>query len=258
MRASLACREIVYRRAHALILDRVSLCVEAGEIVSLLGVNGAGKSTLLRILLGLLPAQSGEVLLDGVALGKLRRPAIARRVAYVPQSHVASFPYTVEQIVALGRVPHTGLGRALSAHDRHAVRAALTRLDIAGLAARNYMALSGGERQRVLIARALAQEAPILVMDEPLTGLDFGHQLRMLSLLAELAREGYAILQTTHRPDEAIQCATRAVLLQAGRVIANGPPHEVITAAAIGALYDVPVEQLDIGRSRFFVPGGGE
>lgn len=255
MNATLACRDIVYRRSHALILDGVSLSVQAGEIVSLLGVNGAGKSTLLRILLELLPAESGTVVLNGTPISKQRRQAIARCVAYVPQLHVAHFPYTVSQIVALGRVPHLGLGRTLRSDDHAAIDAALARLDIAHLAARNYMALSGGERQRVLLARALAQQARILVMDEPLTGLDYGHQLRMLSLLATLAAEGYAILNTTHRPEDAFHGATRAVLLERGRVIADGAPRDVIDARAISKLYDVAVDQLDVERYRFFVPG---
>lgn len=255
MSATLACRDIVYRRSQRLILDGVSLSVQAGEIVSLLGVNGAGKSTLLRILLGLLPAESGTVMLNGAPVSTLRRKAIAQCVAYVPQLHVAHFPYTVAQIVALGRVPHLGLGRTLRQADHAAIDAALARLDIAHLAARNYMALSGGERQRVLLARALAQQARILVMDEPLTGLDYGHQLRMLSLLAELAAEGYAILNTTHRPDDAFHGATRAVLLERGRVIADGAPRDVIDARAISKLYDIAVNQLDVERYRFFVPG---
>ncbi|MDE1180566.1 ABC transporter ATP-binding protein [Paraburkholderia sp.] len=251
---TLACKDIVFRRAHATILDRVDLSVSTGEVVSLLGVNGAGKSTLLRILLGLLQPESGVVTLDGRPLSRYRRKDIARLVAYVPQAHVATFPFTVAQIVALGRVPHAGLGRALRAHDYAAIDAALARLDIVGLANRNYMALSGGERQRVLLARALAQHAPVLVMDEPLTGLDYGHQLRMLSLLAGLAADGYAILNTTHRPEDAFSGATRAVLLEKGRVIANGPPYDVIDARSIGALYDVSVDQIDVDRYRFFIP----
>jgi iron complex transport system ATP-binding protein len=254
MSETLACRGIVYRRSHALILDDVSLSVAAGEIVSLLGVNGAGKSTLLRILLGLLPADSGTVLLNGTPISKQRRKAVARCVAYVPQVPLAHFPYTVAQIVALGRVPHLGLGRKLRTADHTAIDSALMRLDIAHLAARNYMALSGGERQRVLLARALAQQARIVVMDEPLTGLDYGHQLRMLSLLAELAAQGYAILSTTHRPEDAFHGATRAVLLERGRVVADGAPRDVLDAAAISALYGVAVDQLDVERYRFFVP----
>lgn len=253
MQSTLECRDIVFRRGASLVLDRVSLEVRPGEVVSLLGVNGAGKSTLLRIMLGLLTPASGEVLLNGKPLGAYRRRDIAQRVAYVPQTHVASFPYTVEQMVALGRVPHAGIGRALASRDYDAIHASLARLEIAHLAQRAYTELSGGERQRVLLARALAQQASVLVMDEPLTGLDFGHQLRMLSLFRELAADGYAILNTTHRPDDAFDGTSRAVLLDHGRVIADGPPQEVIDARSISALYDVAVEQIDAGSRRFFM-----
>ncbi|MGI4983154.1 MAG: ABC transporter ATP-binding protein [Janthinobacterium lividum] len=250
---TLACRALVYRRAHARILDAIDLDFAAGENVSLLGVNGAGKSTLLRLLLGLIAPAAGEVRLDGRPLGAWRRRDIARRLAYVPQSHVAAFPYTVLQMVTLGRVPHAGLGRALARDDRDAIDAALERVDLAHLAHRDYTRLSGGERQRVLLARALAQQAPMLVMDEPLSGLDFGHQLRMLTLFAELAADGYTILHTSHRPDDAFHGSTRAILLDRGRVIADGAPHAVVDAAAISALYGIPVAQADVDRYRFFL-----
>lgn len=250
---TLACRALVYRRAQARILDAIDLDFAPGENVSLLGVNGAGKSTLLRLLLGLIAPAAGEVLLDGRPLGAWRRRDIARRLAYVPQSHVAAFPYTVLQAVTLGRVPHAGLGRALTQDDRDAIDAALERLDIAHLAHRDYTLLSGGERQRVLLARALAQQASMLVMDEPLSGLDFGHQLRMLTLFAELAADGYTILHTSHRPDDAFHGSTRAILLDRGRVIADGAPHTVVDARAISTLYGVPVAQADVGRYRFFL-----
>ncbi|WP_049620624.1 ABC transporter ATP-binding protein [Frateuria defendens] len=250
--ASLACRQVVFVRDRRRVLDDVSLTVSAGEVVSLLGANGAGKSSLLRIMLGLLRPQAGEVRLDGRPLPRWSAPARARRMAYVPQTHVASFPYTVEQVVALGRLPHAGLGRALGGEDREAVQAALQRMQVFSLARRDYTSLSGGERQRVLLARALAQQAPILVMDEPMTALDYGHQVRMQALLRELASEGYAILNTTHRPDEALQVATRAVLLQHGRLIADGPPQQVIDAGSMSALYGVALTQLDASAQRFF------
>ena len=249
----LACHDIVFRRGPVLVLDGVSLALVAGEVVALLGVNGAGKSTLLRILLGLLQPDAGHVTLHGRDLTAIARRQVATKVAYVPQVHVATFAYTVRQVVALGRVPHAGLGLKLGRADLDAIDAALVRLRIEHLAERSYTALSGGERQRVLLARALAQQATVLVMDEPLTGLDFGHQVRMLALLRELAGQGYAILHTSHMPEHALSGASRAVLLQQGRVIADGAPREIITAAAVNAFYDVDVQQVDVGPHRFFV-----
>ncbi|WP_321871812.1 ABC transporter ATP-binding protein [Paraburkholderia tropica] len=254
--AALACRDVTVRRAHATVLDGVSFAVRAGELVSLLGVNGAGKSTLLRVLLGLIAPDAGEVLLHGEALHRQRRRAIARQVAWVPQHHAPQFPYTVEQIVALGRLPHLGTGfalwRAPRPHDRDAVHAALDAMQIGHLAQRDYGALSGGERQRALLARALAQGARVLLLDEPFSGLDYGHHLRLLDRLARLAADGYAIVNTTHRPDDACNVSTRVALLDGGRLVADGAPREVLDARAVSALYRAHVEQIDVDGQRFF------
>jgi iron complex transport system ATP-binding protein len=249
---SLACRDIVVRRAHACVLDGVSFGVRAGELVSLLGVNGAGKSTLLRVLLGLITPDAGEVYLHGQPLHRHARRAIAQQVAWVPQHHTPQFPYTVEQIVALGRLPHRGLMRAPRAQDREAIAAALDDMQIAHLAQRDYGALSGGERQRVMLARALAQGARILLLDEPFAGLDYGQHLRLLERLAALAASGYAIVNTNHRPDDACNLSTRVALLDGGRIVADGPPRDVLDAPTVSALYRAPVEQLDIDGQRFF------
>lgn len=251
---ALACRDVTVRRAHATVLDGVSFAVRAGELVSLLGVNGAGKSTLLRVLLGLIAPDTGEVLLHGETLHRQRRRAIARQVAWVPQHHAPQFPYTVEQIVALGRLPHLGfaLWRAPRTHDRDAVHAALDAMQIAHLAQRDYGALSGGERQRALLARALAQGARVLLLDEPFSGLDYGHHLRLLDRLARLAADGYAIVNTTHRPDDACNVSTRVALLDGGRLVADGAPREVLDARAVSALYRARVEQIDVDGQRFF------
>ena len=254
MTAHLACSGIGFDRGAAQVLDGARLAFGAGDVVALLGVNGAGKSTLLRILLGLLKPSRGAVTLNGRPLHAYRRQQVAAQVAYVPQGHVATFPYTVHQMVGMGRLPHAGLAMRLQAADRAVIDQAMARLRINHLAARSYTELSGGERQRVLLARALAQQAPILIMDEPLTGLDFGHQVRLLALLGELAAEGHAILHTTHQPEHALRGANRAVLLERGRVIADGPPAAVITAQAMSAFYDVDVAQVDVGKHRFFVP----
>ena len=253
MTPHLACSGIAFDRGAARVLAGASLAFGAGDIVALLGVNGAGKSTLLRILLGLLEPKQGSVLLNGRPLASYGRRQIAALMAYVPQSHVATFPYTVRQMVAMGRLPHAGLHLRLGAADEAVIAQVLDRLRITHLAGRSYIDLSGGERQRVLRARALAQQAPILIMDEPFTGLDYGHQVRLLALLSDLAAEGHAILHTTHVPEHALRGANRAVLLQQGRVIADGPPGAVITAAAMNAFYDVDVTQVDVGAHRFFI-----
>src|SRR5262249_38620262 len=165
----------------------VDLEVRAGEVLCLLGPNGSGKTTLFKTLLGLLPAQAGEVLLDGEPLARLARTEIARRIAYVPQAHTAHFPFRVLDMVVMGRTAHLGLFAAPNAADRQRAREALALLGIADLSEREYTRISGGQRQLVLIARALVQDAPAIVMDEPTANLDFGNQAIVLAEVKSLA-----------------------------------------------------------------------
>ena len=227
------------------VLAGVTLGVGGGEIVALLGANGAGKSTLFRLLLGFLAPKRGQVLLDGTPLARFSRREIAKRVAYVPQGHVTPFPYTVREIVTLGRLPDTGLLRAPGKKDKEIVERIIERLGIEGLIDRPYTEISGGERQLALIARALAQGARILVMDEPTTGLDYGYQIRLLQHLADLASDGHGVLVSTHHPEHAMQIATRIVVLHHGRIEADGPPNVVVTAAMIQRIYGVDVAVFD-------------
>ncbi len=224
------------------VLQGVDLTVGEGEVVSLLGANGAGKSTLLRLMLGLLAPERGEVLWQGQSLRSWPRRMVAQALAYVPQVHVMPFPYAVREVVMLGRLPQTGLMRAPLAADHVAVEAALSRLGILHLAERPYTEISGGERQLTLIARALAQGARLLLMDEPVTGLDYGHQVRLLMLLKSLANEGYGVLKSSHHPEHVAMASSRVVLLQQGHIMADGPPEQVLTASAMRALYGIDVE----------------
>ena len=233
-----------FRRGTRVILDDVTISLRSGEIVALLGANGAGKSTLFRILLGFLKPERGEVRLDGMPLNQFSRRALARRIAYVPQAHVAPFPYSVRDVVLLGRLAETGIFRAPQAADHHTVDEVLERLAITHLAARPYTEISGGERQLTLIARALAQGAGILVMDEPMTGLDYGYQVRLLQHLVDLAGSGHTVLFSTHNPEHAVQVATRIAVLRDGAIMVDGPPPEIITPPLIRTLYGVAVSTL--------------
>lgn len=237
----LAADDLYFAYATRPVLAGVGLAVRAGEVVALLGANGSGKSTLLRLLLGLLRPNRGRVVLDGQPLERWSRREVARRIAYVPQSQAMSFPYRVRDLVALGRIARRGLLDRLTGADHDAVDAAMDRLAIGHLAERLYTELSGGQRQLCLIARALAQEAPLIVMDEPATGLDYGNQWRLLALINDLAGEGRAFVQSSHHPEHVLGGATRAVLLHEGRVVDDGAPHEVVTPEHIRRLYDLEV-----------------
>ncbi len=222
--------------------DGIDLDIRESEVLCLLGPNGGGKTTLMKTLLGLLPALAGTVKLDGEDIAHFSRARLARLVGYVPQAGTAFFPFTVMDVVLMGRAAHIGLFASPGHRDVAAADAALTSLGIVHLRERVYTEISGGERQLVLIARALAQEPRLLVMDEPTASLDFGNQLRVLDHIVALARRGMAVVLSTHDPDHVFLCGDRAALLRGGRIVALGPPAEVMTPEALGALYGVAVE----------------
>ncbi|HEX9488976.1 MAG TPA: ABC transporter ATP-binding protein [Stellaceae bacterium] len=234
----------------------VSIDIRAGEVLCLLGPNGGGKTTLMKTLLGLLPPLAGAVRLDGVDVAAWPRKRLARVVGYVPQAHAAFFPFAVSDIVLMGRSAHVGLFAAPSRHDRAVAARALETLGIGHLHDRIYTEISGGERQLVLIARALAQEPRILVMDEPTASLDFGNQLRVLGRVAALAASGMAVVLSTHDPDHVFLCGDRVALLHGGGMAAIGAPEAVITPAALKRLYgvDVQVVELPGQQTRTCVP----
>jgi iron complex transport system ATP-binding protein len=219
----------------------VSLALGAGEVLCLLGPNGSGKTTLFKTLLGLLPAQAGEVLIDARPLRRLARVEVATRIAYVPQTHTAHFPYTVRDMVTMGRTAHLGPFARPGARDHAAALEALETLGIADLADADYTRVSGGQRQLALIARALAQASPLIVMDEPTASLDFGNQALVLREIRALAAQGYGIVLSTHDPDHAFACASAVALLHGGRLVATGAPSDVLSPARLEAVYGLPV-----------------
>ncbi len=228
----------------------VSLSLGAGEVMCVLGPNGGGKTTLFRTLLGLLPPQAGEVLLQGTALEALSRGDVARLAGYVPQGHTAYFAYTLRQFVLMGRTARVGAFAVPGAADRRVADQALESLGLAGLADRPINEVSGGERQLALVARALAQEPRLLVMDEPTASLDFGNQVRVLERILALASSGIAILFSSHDPDHAFLGAHRALLLGEGRVLEAGAPRDVVRADTLQTLYGVPVEVVPVAGGR--------
>jgi iron complex transport system ATP-binding protein len=229
--------------------------LQNGEVLALLGPNGGGKTTLLKTLLGLLAPKGGEVRLDGVALSSRSVRERARLIAYVPQTHVATFAFTVEAVVLMGRTAHGDLFARPSAKDRQVAAAMLERLGISALAERPYTMISGGERQLVLLARALAQEPQFIVLDEPTANLDFGNQGKVMREIRALAASGLGVLFTTHDPNHALRAADRAYMLRGGERIAEGATKDILTQEWLEALYDAPVRVIRDESGTAFVPG---
>ena len=247
--------QVTYGYAHKPVLRKISVSVASGEIVSLLGPNGSGKTTLLKLLLGIYQPQSGRVLLDGCPVATIAPRQLARRIAYVPQVHRLSFGYRVLDVVLMGRMPHKPFFFRYSQADEQIALEALKRLSISHLKDRPYTEVSGGERQLILIARALAQGADIFIMDEPVNGLDYGNQIRLLARIADLARSGYTFIKSTHFPDHALWISDRVVMLKEGRVIADGRTTEVINSTNLFQLYNTRVDVLGLnGGGRICVP----
>ncbi len=239
-----------------LLLKDISFAVAAGELVAVIGPNGSGKTTLLKIMLGLLSPNSGVVTLHGQPIAALEPKARAQAIAYVSQQPAASFPLTVRELVALGRYPH-GLRGSETAADRVAIADALKKTAATELCDRQFNTLSGGERQKVLIARALAQSAKILLLDEPTLHLDLNFQLQILSTLKRLCvDEGIAVVTVLHDINLVSLFADKALLLSGGELRGFGPVAEVINEASIKELLDVEMKQIAGHESqpRYFVP----
>jgi cobalamin transport system ATP-binding protein len=236
------------------VVDRVDADVADGEWVALIGPNGAGKTTLLRALARLVPF-AGEIELGGTPLADLGRGELARLVAVVPQEPSTPPWMTVAEYVLLGRTPHLGPLAKEGARDREAAARALTRLDLLGFVERRLGTLSGGEKQRVVVARALAQEAAIVLLDEPTAALDIGHQQQALDLLDGLrAESGLTLVAAMHDLTLAAQYADRMVLLDGGRVVADGAPTEVLTAPVIARHYGAAIDVVPVGDRIAIVP----
>lgn len=226
--SSVEVRGVVAGYGDRVVLRDCALAVADGEVVAVIGPNGAGKSTLVRVLAGLLRPRSGDVRIEGASLAALSRAEVARRVAVVPQSLETLFPFTVREIVSLGRTARLDLFGRSSGDDRAAIARALDALELAPLAERRVDTISGGERQRVVLAMALAQETPVLLLDEPTVHLDPAHQLATLRLLRQLARaRGIAVLAVMHDLNLAA-LADRVVVLADGRIVRDAPPPAAI------------------------------
>ncbi len=224
------------------VVENISLAVQSGEILCLLGPNGVGKTTLFKSILGFLELMGGQVLLDGADMSRLPKRAIARAIGYVPQAHTPPFPFTVLEVVTMGRTAHIGAFASPSRADTDIAQEALNTLGIGFLRDRIYTEISGGERQMVLIARALAQQPEILIMDEPTSNLDFGNQIRVLEQINSLADKGLGVILTSHFPNQVFLCSTKVALIQRDNVFTVGSPDQVVTEENLKAAYGINVK----------------
>ncbi|HEX7782226.1 MAG TPA: ABC transporter ATP-binding protein [Sphingobium sp.] len=221
------------------VLRGVDARLEGGMLIGVIGPNGAGKSTLARTILGLQRPCRGRVTIDDEDVTTLTRARIARTIAYLPQGQTLHWPLAVERLVALGRLPHLAPFSHISDADRDAIDRAMTKADVLALRERTATQLSGGERARVLLARALAVEAPVLIADEPLASLDPGHQLEVMDLLKAQARGGVTVIAVLHDLTLAARFCDRLILLDRGQIAADGDPADVLNAQNLAQVYGI-------------------
>jgi iron complex transport system ATP-binding protein len=226
----------------------VDLDVYSGEVLTILGPNGCGKSTLLRCIGGALALTQGAVRLENVDLSTLEVRTRARKIALLFQDHTPSFPYPVLDVVSMGRTPYLSAFGAPSAQDLAIAKEALEQVGMSHLKKRPYTELSGGERQLVLLARTLAQQPAVILLDEPTAHLDFKNQVRSLQRIGALAQRGVTMIMTTHDPNQAFLFPGRAALMRPGGPLAVGPASEVITDESLSAAYGIGVAVLSIER----------
>ncbi|MGN7403380.1 ABC transporter ATP-binding protein [Cytobacillus praedii] len=240
------------------ILYNISFTANPKDLLCVLGPNGVGKSTLFHCLLGLSKNFNGEILIDGISIRKMKTVNLAKKIAYIPQSHHPTFNFSVLNTVLMGLTVHLkGASMPKSTHEQEAFDA-LEMLGISHLWNRGYAEISGGERQLALIARAIVQKTNILVMDEPTANLDYGNQMRVMTRVKKLANQGYIVILSTHNPEHAFLYGNKALVIYKGEIVKMGNPQEIITEELIKQVYGVKVKLHDIesgeGNVRVIVP----
>jgi iron complex transport system ATP-binding protein len=228
------------------ILQQLSFSMSSGEILCLLGPNGSGKTTLLKALMGFLPEVSGEITINNQSLSSLSPMERAKLIAYIPQSHRPVFEYQVFEMVLMGRCGYLDRFAQPGPQDEKIAMDALEQLGIQALATKKYTKLSGGQRQLVLIARALCQQAQLLIMDEPSADLDFANQQLIVQKIHELKANNFSIILSTHAPELPFNTADQVLMLKQGRLLEFGPPCEVLTAKSLQQLYGIPMDVVSI------------
>ena len=248
-------RNLAFSYGETPVLRDLSFSMRGGEVIALLGPNGVGKSTLLCCLLGFLKPTRGEILIGGRPLSSYPRRALAREIAYIPQSCSPAFNYTVQESVLMGVTARLGPLESPTEAQQSLVMQTLAQLGISHLAGRGSQNISGGERQLMLIARALVQDAHVLIMDEPTANLDYGNSYRVMERVAQLGREGYTVLFSSHDPNHAFRYAARVLALRDGALLADGAPAQVLTESVLSSLYgvNVAVRSVAVGETDYTV-----
>jgi len=226
------------------IFHEVSFSVDNGEVLSILGTNGAGKSTLLNCIANLFKPDSGHILLNGQPMSKMNIRDVARIIGYVPQVHASAYAYTVREFAVMGRTPYIGTFATPSMEDYRITDEALERMGIAHLRGKPYTEISGGERQQVMIARVIAQQPQLILLDEPTAHLDYGNQYRVVQMIRQLAAEGYALIMTTHNPEHAIILNGKVAILNREGVLGVGQAAETLCAKTLSNLYGLNIKTI--------------
>ena len=248
-------RELSFAYGQSPVLSGLSFTIGEGGLTALLGCNGAGKTTLFRCMLGLLAGYTGSLRINGREIRRCSVRELARQITWIPQSQSPTFNYSALDMVLMGTTGQTGLFSSPGARQRRTAMEKLEQLGIAHLAGRGFLHLSGGERQLVLIARALAQQAPILLMDEPCASLDFGNQSRVMEQARQLAHGGYTVIMSTHHAQHVLSYADRVIALSDGRLLTGGTPGEVMNEALMRTLYGIDTTFVDSPMGRIVLPG---
>lgn len=225
-----------------IIVKDISITVKSGEVLCLLGPNGVGKTTFFKSILGFLDLKGGEIFLDKKNINTLSRKKIAQVIGYVPQAHTPPFPFTVMDVVVMGRTAHLGMFNSPSKEDVAIAEKNIDKLNIGYLKDKIYTEISGGERQMVLIARALTQNPKFLIMDEPTSNLDFGNQIRVLDTINKLAKQGLAVIMTSHFPNHAFLCSTKVGLLEKKKGFIYGTVDDIVTEDNLKSAYGIDVK----------------
>ncbi|MGK0550735.1 ABC transporter ATP-binding protein [Enterococcus faecalis] len=245
-----------YACRHQKVLDNLSFNLKAGQTVCVLGKNGVGKSTLFKCLLNILQPTSGTITINGQATKHYSRNELAQQIAYIPQKPLTTIDFTVFEMVLMGAAVGLKSYQQPKKTEIQRVEETLTRLKISHLKNQPFSAISGGEQQLVIIARSIAQQSKILIMDEPCANLDYGNQIMVLKMSQSLAAQGYLVIQSTHDPNHALQYAQQVLVLKNGCLKAQGPPAEILTSQQLEEIYQVPiaVHQLDSYPQQICLP----